>query len=146
MANGTFTPHNKAADAVGRKEINLASDTFRMMIVNGWTPDVDNDDFWADVAANEISLTGYTAGGQTLANVSYTRDNANDRSVWNFDEVTWASLQTGAVSHAVLVHWTGSAATSAIMGNIELVTQPNGGNYNVAPPAGGAMHVRGFAA
>lgn len=146
MANGTFTPHNKAADALGREGIHLATDTYRMMLVNGWTPDLDNDDFWSDVSANEVSLTNYTAGGQTLSSVTFTRDDANNRSVWDFADVTWSNLQAGSVSHAVVVRWSGSAATSEIIGNIELVTQPNGGNYTVGPPAGGAMYVQGSAA
>lgn len=141
MANGDLTPHNIAKYEFGRGNINFATDTFRMMIVAGLTVDVDTQDYWDDVSASEISLTGYTANGVVLSNLAYTRNNASDRAEWDFDDVIWASLAAGSVSHAVIVKWTGTASTSMIIGTIELVTQPNGGQYKIAPPSTGGVHV-----
>lgn len=58
-------------------DIDLANDTIKVMLLtSSYTPDLDHD-FVDDVSANEVSGTGYTAGGATLASKAITDDDAN---------------------------------------------------------------------
>ena len=53
--------------------INTASDTFKCaMITNSSTPDFDTHDHWSDLSSNEVSGTGYSAGGVALGSVAMT--------------------------------------------------------------------------
>ena len=73
------------------KEIDLEVDTIKVaLLTSSHTQDKDNST-WADVSANEVSGTGYTAGGATVANVSVTQDDANDQATVDADDTTWSS-------------------------------------------------------
>ena len=61
------------------------------ILANTYTPDVDHNT-WADVSANEISSAGYTAGGQTLANLAVTQDDTGDKAVLDCDDLTWSGV------------------------------------------------------
>lgn len=44
------------------------SDSIKMaLLTNAYTPDLNNDDIWADISANEASGSGYSAGGVALS-------------------------------------------------------------------------------
>jgi len=58
---------------------------------NGYTPDKD-DNVFSDVSVNEVSGTGYTAGGATLANISIAQDDANDKAWIDCDNLTWSEV------------------------------------------------------
>lgn len=142
MANGDFTLHNKFKDELAKGNVNLAADTFHVMLLSGWTPNIDTDNFWSDISANEVSLTGYTAGGATIGTITVTRDDANDRVLWDFADVVWASLAAGTVTRAAVVRWTGVASTSVIVGNIEITgSDPNGTDYTLQIGANGILIV-----
>lgn len=94
--------------------IDLDTDTIKVALVtSSYTPDVDNHVYWSDVT-NEVTGTGYTAGGATLANPSVTQDNTNDKGVFDADDVTWSS-STITARGAVLYKDTGSASTSPLI-------------------------------
>jgi hypothetical protein len=64
--------------------IDLDTDTFKVMLTtSSYTPDQDTHDFANDVT-NEVTGTGYTAGGNTLGSVSVTYDAASNevRILW----------------------------------------------------------------
>ena len=81
---------------------------------------MDAHDFVDDIT-NEISGTGYTAGGATLANKSVTKDNTNDQSVFDADDVTWSN-STLTARGAVLYKDTGTPATSSLIKYFDFVT------------------------
>lgn len=69
--------------------LDLDNDTLKIMLVTDlYTPDFGTHDFKADVT-NEVSGTGYTAGGETLTSVTLTQS----AGTITFDaaDVTWAS-------------------------------------------------------
>jgi hypothetical protein len=75
MASFAF---NKFWNKVLTGSIDLDTDTFKCMLVTvSYSPDKDLHDFRNDVT-NEVSGTGYTAGGATVT-VGVTDDTANDR-------------------------------------------------------------------
>jgi hypothetical protein len=57
---------------------------------SGYTPDIDNDEGWSDVSADEVTVaSGYTTGGETMANIAVTRYDATNRTVISWDQVRW---------------------------------------------------------
>lgn len=75
MATATMKSYGLAPKTLLAKEVNFLSDTIKgMLLTSGYTVDQDTHDYLDDVAAgsNEVSGTGYTAGGQALANKSVT--------------------------------------------------------------------------
>lgn len=72
-ASGLFglTLEKAFIDTLG---LSLESDTDLSvaMITDSATPNFDTHDFWSDLEANEVSGTGYTAGGNTLTGTELT--------------------------------------------------------------------------
>lgn len=94
--------------------IDLDTDTINVALVtSSYTPDQDAHEDFADVT-NEVSGTGYTAGGETIANTSVSIDDTDNEGVFDGDDVTWAS-STITARGAVIYKDTGSAATSLLI-------------------------------
>jgi hypothetical protein len=85
-----------------------------MLVTSGYSPDQDAHDYIDDVGANEVSGTGYTAGGATLANKAVTQDNTDNEGVLDADDVSWTS-STITARGAILYKDTGTPATSPMI-------------------------------
>lgn len=144
MAAGDIIILNRGIYQFG-SGLNLASDTFRCYLLAGWTPNIDTDHFLSDFVANEIALAGYTAGGVTLTTTTWTENDTDDRSQWDFDNPTWASIAAGTINYAAIVKWTGNAATSPAILAIE-ASNANGSSYTITIPAVGILHLKQAAA
>ena len=82
--------YNSAPDEMARGDIDFDTDTFNAMLVtSSYTPNKDTHDFRDDVT-NEVSGTGYTAGGVASA-VTVTKDTANDKVTIQLGAVSWSS-------------------------------------------------------
>ena len=93
--------------------IDLGNDTIKIALVtSAYTPDIDTHSFFDDVT-NEVSGTGYTAGGETLT-VTTSQDNTDDEGVFDATDVTWAG-STITARGAVVYKSTGVAATSPLI-------------------------------
>lgn len=91
--------------------IDLDTDTIKVMLVtSAYTPDQDAHDKRDDVT-NEVTGTGYTAGGATLANKAVTADNTDNEGMFDADDVTWAS-STITARGAVLYKSRGGASSA----------------------------------
>lgn len=74
------------------KEVDFDSDTIKVALVtSSYTPNQDTHDYWDDVATNEVSGTGYTAGGETLANKTVTYTSGTNVTKFDASDVSWAS-------------------------------------------------------
>lgn len=94
--------------------IDLDADTFGLMLVtSSYTPNVDADVDRADVT-NEVSGTGYTTGGATVANTATTQDDTNDLVKFDGDDVTWSGSSITARG-AVLYKDAGAAANDLLV-------------------------------
>lgn len=64
--------------------INWGADSIKMALLgSGYTPNLSTQVHWADISSNEISGTGYTAGGQALTSKTLTVTTANSwGTVW----------------------------------------------------------------
>jgi cation transport regulator ChaB len=102
--------YNSAIDDMARGAIDFDTDSFKAMLVtSAYTPNKDTNDRRDDVT-NEVSGTGYTAGG--VASVcTVTKDTANDRVTLSFAAVSWASSTITA--RALVIYKSRGGASSA---------------------------------
>jgi hypothetical protein len=102
--------YNSAVDDMARGAIDFDTDTFKVMLVtSSYTPNKDTHDKRDDVT-NEVSGTGYTAGGVTSA-CTVTKDTANDRVTLSFAAVSWATSTITA--RAAVIYKSRGGASSA---------------------------------
>lgn len=81
------------------------------------TPNPDTHTYFSDLT-NEVSGTGYTAGGATLGTKTLTQDNTNDRGVADAADTTWLA-STITARYAAVYKSTGVASTSPVIGIID---------------------------
>jgi len=82
--------YNSAIDDMARGAIDFDTDTFKAMLVTStYTPNKDTD-LKRSAVTNEVTGTGYTAGGVTCA-CTVTKDTANDKVTLQFASVSWAA-------------------------------------------------------
>ena len=102
--------YNSAVDDMARGAIDFDTDTFKVMLVtSAYSPNKDTHDKRDDVT-NEVSGTGYTAGGVTSA-CTVTKDTANDRVTLSFAAVNWATSTITA--RAAVIYKSRGGASSA---------------------------------
>jgi len=102
--------YNSAIDDIVRGAIDADTDTFKAMLVtSSYTPNKDTHDKRDDVT-NEVTGTGYTAGGVTTA-CTVTKDTANDRVTLQFAAVSWATSTITA--RALVIYKSRGGASSA---------------------------------
>jgi len=101
MASGIYNifKHNLMAGLVdlegsGSHDIKVA------LLTNSHSFNADHK-YWTDISSNEVSGTGYTAGGKSLSNKTVVQDDANDLAYFDADDVTWSS-STITARYAVL--------------------------------------------
>jgi hypothetical protein len=122
--------------------IDLDTDTIKVMLLTSThTSNVDTQEFIDDVSANEVSGTGYTAGGATLANKAVTQDDTDNEGVFDADDVTW-STSTITARYAVYYKDTGTPATSPIIHIEDFTTDKisSGGNFTIQHNAEGILN------
>jgi len=101
--------------------IDWANDTIKVALVtSSYTLDIDAHSNFDDIT-NEVSGTGYTAGGAALANKTVTRDDTNDWAKYDADDVTWAN-STITARGAVIYKDTGTTSTSTLVAYVDFVT------------------------
>lgn len=98
----TSTVYGHAYSQAFQKKIGFLTDTINLALMgSGYSPNPGADTFWNDISSNEITGTGYSAGGQAIASPTITETAANS---WGL---------TAATSHAY------------VLGD---VVKPSGGN------------------
>jgi hypothetical protein len=103
--------YGKALQHLMNGAIDLDTDTIKVMLTTStYTPDQDAHDFRDDVT-NEVTGTGYTAGGASLANKALSYDTATNEARWDADDVAWPASDITA-RRAVYYKARGGAATA----------------------------------
>ncbi|NNF96130.1 MAG: hypothetical protein HKM94_04285 [Halobacteria archaeon] len=103
------------------------------LVTSSYTLNGDTHLDWADIT-NELSGTGYTAGGADIANQTTTQDDTDDEGVFDGDNVTWTGINAGTAAAAITYQNTGTAATSLLIGYHDSGGFPittNGGNLTI---------------
>lgn len=78
-------------ESLASKEIDLDSDSFKVMLLSSSaTPDLSEWHYKSSVT-NEISGSGYTAGGAELSSVTVTNPSSSNLLVFDAEDLTWSS-------------------------------------------------------
>jgi hypothetical protein len=85
---------------------------------SAYTPNNDTHDFFNDVT-NEITGTGYTAGGATLGSKTSTYDTATDQIRLDAADTSWASSTLTARRAVVWDDTAGASTTDPVMGWVD---------------------------
>lgn len=115
------------------------------LLDSGWTPAPDTDEFWDDISTHEISVSGYTAGGQAIGSGSVTQDDANDRSEYDGADPSWTFAASVSPAYAVLYDDTGTPATSRLIEYWELAGGSVTGTYTLTVNTEGLLQARATA-
>lgn len=108
---GTWNWFGNGLLNIAKGTVDLDTDTFKMLLAtSAYTPNKDTHDFRDDVT-NEVSGTGYTAGGATLSGVSVTYDAGTDQVQISWTDPTWPS-STITARTAVIYKYRGGAASA----------------------------------
>jgi hypothetical protein len=126
------------------KEIDWDTDTIKVaLLTNAYTPNQDSHNYLDDVVANEVSGTGYTAGGYTLANKTNTYNAGTNVIVLDADDVTFAS-STITARYAVVYDATPATnATRPLIGYVDFGSDQSSsnGNFTITWDATGIVRI-----
>lgn len=117
------------------KVVHLGTDTIKVGLLNNTHTFTATHNTWSQVSANEITGTGYTAGGATLANKTVTQAATTK---WDADDTSWTSATITAY-HAV-IHDT-TVGTDDLIGNVDFggVQTVTGGTFTIQWHANGIV-------
>jgi hypothetical protein len=126
------------------KEIDWDTDTIKVaLLTNSYTPDQDVHNYLDDVVANEVSGTGYTAGGNTLANKTNSYNSATNVITLDADDTTWSS-STITARYAVIYDATPATnATKPLIGYVDFGSDQSSsnGNFTITWDATGIVRI-----
>lgn len=115
----TGTVYGKSLLSMASKLANLGSDALKVMLTtSAYTPNADTHQFQSDVT-NEITGTGYTAGGAALAGVTLTYDGTNHWLILKASNTAWTGATFTARRAVVYDSTPGSAATNPLLGWVD---------------------------
>lgn len=102
------------------KEIDFNTDTIKVaLLTSSYTPDQDAHNYFDDVVANEVTGTGYTAGGATLTSPTMTYNGTTNVFTLDAADTTWAS-STITARYAVIYDATpGTNATRPLIAYVD---------------------------
>lgn len=110
--------YNSAVDDMARGAIDFDTDTFKIMLVtSSYTANKDSHDKRDDVT-NEVTGTGYTAGGATVA-CTVTKDTANDKVTLAFASTSWATATITARAAVIYKSRGGSSNADELVAYID---------------------------
>jgi hypothetical protein len=126
------------------KEVDWDTDTIKVALLsNSYTPDQDAHNYFDDVSTYEVTGTGYTAGGITLANKTNTYNSSTNVIVLDADDVTWSS-STITARYAVVYDATPATnATKPLIGYVDFGSDQSSsnGNFTITWDATGIVRI-----
>lgn len=108
--------YSKVFNAAFNKEIDLLSDTIKVALATStYTPDQDAHDYFDDIT-NELGTgSGYTAGGATLANDTFTYTSGSNLWTYDADNSSWTTSTLTARYGIVYDSTPGTAGTNPLI-------------------------------
>ena len=113
--------------------IDLDTDTIKVALVTStYTVNQDTHVDFGDIT-NEVTGTGYTARGATIASAAVTQDNTDNEGVFDGADVTWTT-STITARGAVIYLDSGSDATSYLVAYLDFTTDQtsSSGDFTIA--------------
>ena len=137
MAEGDAIVVNNFKEALLKGEVDCDSDTFKVALYSVALSSPDGTPVYS--VTNEISGSGYTAGGATVSTPAVTQDDSNDLAKWDDDgsNLTWTNLAANTILEARL--WDDTHASDIVCILWEIATNSNGANYSLNFHADGIM-------
>ncbi len=134
MASGTYDVFKEDL-MLGDVDLGNGADAIKVALLDNSHAFSASDAVWGDVSANEISGTGYTAGGATLANQAVSV--AANTATFDADDVDWTSA-TFSCYHCVIYDTTNtnSLIVSIDFGGVQSVTS---GTFTIEWSANGIV-------
>jgi hypothetical protein len=126
------------------KEVDWDTDTIKVaLLTNSYTPDQDAHNYFDDVSTYEVTGTGYTAGGITLANKTNTYNSATNVIVLDADDVTWSSSTITARYAIVYDASPATNATKPLIGYVDFGSDQSSsnGNFTITWDATGIVRI-----
>lgn len=135
---GVFDGNAKNFETPGGNGIKCA------IVTAGYTPNQNTHDFFDDIGANEVSGTGYTAGGNVMGSGAVTVDGSGNVTVDLADPATWSQNGAGFSNgrRAIVYHDTGTGSTSRLVGYTDDFGSDQGnlnGDFTVTVNASGLI-------
>lgn len=102
MAGSTSKLYGLFLKSLVNAEINLTTHSLKAMLCSpGYTPNQDTHQYKADVT-NEISGSGYTAGGQALTGVTIAYNGSTNTLMFDANDPVWVGSTIAGVKYAVV--------------------------------------------
>lgn len=124
-------------------EIDYDSGTIKCMLCTvSYVPNQDTHQYKSSVT-NEVSGTGYTAGGVTLTSKTVTYNTGTNALVLDAADPTWAALTVTGIRIAVFYLDTGSSATSPLLSymDFEAGQSPVAEAFTIVLPTTGVLQL-----
>lgn len=138
MAEGDGHVFNNFKERLLLGEVDLVDDTLKVALIDsGWTATIDGDVTYTTVSGDELSGTGYTAGGEALTGNAVAQDDTNDRASFDANNTTWTGLDAG--TPAVVFLYDDTHASDIGIAYWEVTTPSNGGDYTLQWGANGLL-------
>ena len=94
-----------------------STDTFYVMLVDGYTPSKTGDTKRSNVT-NEVTGTGYTAGGAASACTTALNTGSNQET-WSFADVSWPASSFSATGAVIYKHRGGPASADNLVAYVD---------------------------
>jgi hypothetical protein len=103
-----------------------------MLVTSAYTPNKDTHDFRNDVT-NEVTGTGYTAGGATITATVGAVDTANDRVDVTFSDPTWVDSEITARAGVIYKSRGGASSADELVAYVDFGADivSSGGDFEV---------------
>ena len=138
MANAIY---NSFKRDIANGSIDLDTDAIKMMLVTStYVPNIDTHTKRSDVT-NEITGTGYTAGGVALANKTVTMNTTTDKGVFDADDIVIATATITARAGVLYKSRGGAATADELIAYLDFGADitATAGNFNIAFDATGII-------
>ena len=140
MPNAIF---NSFKRDIANGSINLATDAVKIMLVgSAYTPNIDTHAKRSDVT-NEVSGTGYTAGGIALVNKTVTMNTTSDKGVFDADDLTISNATITARGAVLYKARGGASSADELIAYLDFGADitSTAGNFNIAFDANGIITI-----
>lgn len=135
--------YGKSLIAAYNKEIDWADDTIKVMLTtSAYTPDQDVHDYKDDVT-NEVTGTGYTAGGATLGSKTITYTAGTNIFMLDAADTVWSASTITARNAVVYDDTPATAGTKPLIcyqaSDADIIS--SGGDFTIQWNASGIVQV-----
>lgn len=129
--------------ALFNKEVDWLDDDIRAVLLTGYSPDQDIEDYLNDVRAFEITGAGYTANGAALSGKTIAYTGATNIIKLDANDTQWASATITADVAVIVDYQTAVDATSPLIGYQDSTTDivSTSGTWEIVWNASGIIQI-----